>query len=381
MAGLGMRRTEAQTTGRAGVLFVHEIVNSCQSLFHEIHQEDDLGLDAYVEFCDKGRPSGRLIALQIKAGTSYRAPQGYKIPADRKHFHRWGSFTVPVAGIVVDLDIGKAFWVNISEYLSQNPEVANNGPYVIPVPDTREFDRDTFGTVFRKAFAFSAPADLSHAADLFLSARLSERWQGFLGLVAGESRYARLVPLLLASGCTDENTEIRANAGVALSRYFGHPEFSFDPPHTLRLWAERVVARIFDRRTVRLLLEAIDENGFERGSFGQSFAILLDAVPGIGDVLLSIGLDVQEDYDIRHSAILLMGYLGYTHMLPALIRSVEVLASTGLGEVIEWVIEELASVEDDVLPPDWRTELDERLAVDPTLQPALPLIDERSSSP
>lgn len=50
--------TEAIATGAKDVRYVNGVVNDCQSIFQKIVEEDDLGIDAYVEFCDSGSPSG-----------------------------------------------------------------------------------------------------------------------------------------------------------------------------------------------------------------------------------------------------------------------------------------------------------------------------------
>jgi hypothetical protein len=373
-----MKRTREQVTGAAGILFVHQIVNECRSVFHQIHQEDDLGLDAYVEFFDDSSPSGEIIALQVKTGKSYKTSSGYRIPADREHFMRWANFAIPIAGIVVDQEAGKAFWVNISDFLSQNPNLIESGPYVIPVSEQNEFDIESFGASFRRSFSYFTTSDAAHAADLFFSHMPSERWEGFLGLIAGRTRNGRLVPLILANACADTDIQIRAHAGDALSRYLTHPEVGFYPPAPIQQWAARVIARVFDERTIRLLLECVDENGFERGSTGQSLAVLFNLVPGISTILLGICLDARCVYEVRHSALLLIGYLGLTHLLPSVIANAEMLRLDGLMEVTEWAIEQLAyNADEDALPPGWRTDLEERLAVDPALQPELGLFGVR----
>jgi hypothetical protein len=302
-----MHRSTQQRTSKQRVLFVESIVNHCNSLFRQVPQEDDFGLDAEVEFSNDGRLSGQLIALQIKAGPSYRTQGGYRIPADERHFRRWVDYMIPVAGIVVDLNIDRAFWVNISDYLARNPGLTNTDPYVIPVSATNEFSNDTFTGSFRNSFGVAPRVDLARVTDLYLSDDPAERWQGFLGLISRQWRFTRVTPLMLARGCMDENVDIRAATADALSRYLLHPEVGFFPPVTLGVWTERVIIQNFDERTVRLLLEAVDENGFERGSFGQSFAVVLDKVPAIGDVLLSIGLDSHADQELRHNALALVG--------------------------------------------------------------------------
>jgi len=103
---------------------------------------------------------------------------------------------IPVAGIVVDLNIDRAFWVNISDYLARNPGLIDTGPYVIPVSTTNEFSNDTFTGSFRNSFGVAPRVDLARVTDLYLSDDPAERWQGFLGLISRQWRFTRVTPLI-----------------------------------------------------------------------------------------------------------------------------------------------------------------------------------------
>jgi hypothetical protein len=73
-----LRITAQQVTAAAGVNFVRGVVTDCRSIFIPTPQEVDLGLDGSVEFADDGVPSGHVVAVQIKAGSSYRSAGGYR---------------------------------------------------------------------------------------------------------------------------------------------------------------------------------------------------------------------------------------------------------------------------------------------------------------
>ncbi|MET8757530.1 DUF4365 domain-containing protein [Lentzea sp. NPDC004782] len=55
--------------GRSGVHGVASIVLDGLGWKFREHHESDWGVDAIIEIADNDQPTGRLIALQIKAGT------------------------------------------------------------------------------------------------------------------------------------------------------------------------------------------------------------------------------------------------------------------------------------------------------------------------
>lgn len=93
-----MKWPKTKQTANAGVLFVETVVNEHGSIFHPIHQENDIGIDGLIELIDVGDGSGQLVAVQIKSGDSYLANygKGFRIPVDQSHIDYWLSYMVPV---------------------------------------------------------------------------------------------------------------------------------------------------------------------------------------------------------------------------------------------------------------------------------------------
>lgn len=77
------------------------------------HQEDDYGIDAYVDIkIDKGI-SGKSIAIQAKTGDSYFVTKnefGWKFYGELKHLNYYLNHDIPVLIVIVDESIKKAFW-------------------------------------------------------------------------------------------------------------------------------------------------------------------------------------------------------------------------------------------------------------------------------
>lgn len=369
-----MRRLRQQVTATAGVLFVYDIVNACNSDFLPIPQEHDFGLDALIEFYDGGRPSGHSILAQIKSGPSYRQGEAYRILADRDHFERWAAYGLPIAGIVVDTDKAQAFWVNISRFLANNSGVIESGPYNIPVSASQVLDGTTFYGPFRRAFPYTNRAQLEASADRFVSTNVIERWQGLWELVGTPLRSDRLVPVLLALACTDEDPELRASAADALSCYFAYPEWGSVAPGPFGQWVTRVIARTLTRDSVASLLEVVEEEGFERGPFANAIAEVLRHVPEIGAICLDIAADAARSRHARWWALVLIGYLGEKQAVGQVAQRMRLWTAEGLSEPADWTLWYLGETEAPVAQGPSDVPADE-LATDADLQPLLPLVE------
>lgn len=58
-------------TGKLGVNLLKSFIDENECYFHEILQENDVGIDAFIEFTKNGENNGRCIAVQIKTGNSF----------------------------------------------------------------------------------------------------------------------------------------------------------------------------------------------------------------------------------------------------------------------------------------------------------------------
>jgi hypothetical protein len=69
----------------------------------------DFGIDAHVEPCSEDRPTGRLIALQIKSGSSYFAEPargGWVFRGSDTHLLYWFRHALPVVLLLHDPESG-----------------------------------------------------------------------------------------------------------------------------------------------------------------------------------------------------------------------------------------------------------------------------------
>lgn len=106
------------TAGRAGVHIVAKLVYKELGWSFREQQVDDYGIDAQVEALENNAPTGKLIAMQIKAGASYlseRARGASVFRGELKHLDYWLNHQLPVIVVLVDEEQEVAYWQRVSE--------------------------------------------------------------------------------------------------------------------------------------------------------------------------------------------------------------------------------------------------------------------------
>ncbi|MEM8642535.1 MAG: DUF4365 domain-containing protein [Cyanobacteria bacterium P01_G01_bin.54] len=80
---------------------------------------EDFGIDAFVEICEEGNPTGQLLALQIKSGSSYfkeNKGQYVVFRGEKQHLEYWKNHDLPVLLILCDVDQECSYWQAVNEY-------------------------------------------------------------------------------------------------------------------------------------------------------------------------------------------------------------------------------------------------------------------------
>ena len=116
-----IRVPPAHRIDRRGTNTVEAIVNNdLEWIFRG--QEPDYGIDAQFEVVDDNEvPTGRLIAIQIKSGTSHfkrENEEGFVISLEERHIKYWLRHALPVIIVAYNPDLEVAFWVHVRELIS-----------------------------------------------------------------------------------------------------------------------------------------------------------------------------------------------------------------------------------------------------------------------
>lgn len=106
---------DTELISRIGIHGVATIIHKLGWLFRE-QPISDYGIDAHIEQIINGKPTGRLLAAQIKCGHSWFEEidkNGYVYRGDLKHLDYWSSHSLPVIIVLFDQDKNQAFWVPV----------------------------------------------------------------------------------------------------------------------------------------------------------------------------------------------------------------------------------------------------------------------------
>lgn len=112
-----MKVKKSQQVDRHGVALNQIVFESSGMLFREqtVH---DYGIDAHAELVEDGRPTGQLLGIQIKAGSSYFAEEhegSYVYRSDDDHVQYWINHSLPVILTICDPSNGTVHWQAISQ--------------------------------------------------------------------------------------------------------------------------------------------------------------------------------------------------------------------------------------------------------------------------
>lgn len=109
------KRNTSNLKGATGQTFFQHFVNSeLNCIYHPINQENDFGIDGYIELVENGNVSGKLIGIQLKHGDSYFKQEtygGFKYFGEYKHLNYYLNSQLPVFIIIMDDDFKRMYWV------------------------------------------------------------------------------------------------------------------------------------------------------------------------------------------------------------------------------------------------------------------------------
>lgn len=314
----------------------------------------DIGVDGSIELLNElGEPTGAIVLVQAKSGLSHITSSGsYLIRADRAHFESWSRYSLPVVGIVYNPAARDARWVSISEHLRSQPARIQRGPYNIEAPASQAFTEQGFPS-------FSAYASTQHRSSPKLAAEdFIERYLLGSGTTREESltelfSLHRWTPLT----CFFIHQMLRLETDPSLIKYLTYL-ISFYRPYWDRLYSntntipEHLSSTLdgvaqdclasFSRADVAKILSVVDEeDGLERGGFGNLVVAQLVNIPHVEVMLSDIASDRHTPANVRAYALgILVQYLGFQDeaYLLALLQDE---GDSFLIEVVYWALDYL----------------------------------------
>lgn len=295
-------------TAKAGFNFVRTIVEDAGSLFHKIEQENDLGIDAIIEFVRSGHPLGKQVGVQIKSGKSYfnSKTEECLIPI-AKHRDYWSQYPLPVIGVTYVPILKRAHWIDVKPYLKLFPDAS---VIRFTASEANRLDADSFQRVFLPRTLREVPEiPLSRALSLFRSAKPDESYLGLVVLFRRHPNERRIWKEFVRYFVEKPITDIPP----ILISYLAHIPWHGDIAYTGEMFTNktkdyvRSLLNRFGRPEIEKLLGFIDtENQISRGTIGQSVEALLSSLPGIDGTLSEIASNPASEMFVRECAALIL---------------------------------------------------------------------------
>ncbi|PKR80725.1 hypothetical protein CW751_08110 [Brumimicrobium salinarum] len=115
-----LRYVKTNATAKQGVNHVKLMIKINKHKFVDIHDEDDIGLDCFIQKMENNEPE-TLIGVQIKSGDSFYnfSKQKCSIPI-KNHKKYWINNSLPIYGIVFVPSLLKAFWCDLRTEITKN---------------------------------------------------------------------------------------------------------------------------------------------------------------------------------------------------------------------------------------------------------------------
>lgn len=264
-----MKWSKSKQTANAGVLFVESVVNEYGSIFHPVHQENDIGIDGFIELINVGESSGELLAVQIKSGDSYLASNGldFRVPIDQAHLDYWLAYIIPVIIICYSPSKQSGAWVSVRDFV-ENWKYSEKGEIkAIHASEYDQFDIQAIsGRLTSLAQARADERLLFKCADKCFSSDPQERRDGFEILqIHPDSRRLRITAFLAKLFILDEDRETAKDALFMLGYGVGRQRWSWNPNNaeeraTISFASQ--ICRGLNEYEIRRLIELCDGETF-----------------------------------------------------------------------------------------------------------------------
>lgn len=311
------KRKKSKCKSSEGINYIRRVVENDNSIFQVVELENDIGNYACIEFIVDEEATGCFVWIQIKSGSSYKRKEGYVIPADRDHFEYWNSNIAPVVGIVYDPEIQSAFWINISNYIRENPSIVESGSYTLHIPRQNELSFTTFSK-FKDIFLCAHGKNRSresfgYALECFASMNEENKClEGLITLFVSYRNKKATWFYFINSFSSIENEILLFQMTVYLSILSGHMDLFRHKGNFIdsevESYAKSHLARRFGITEIVKLLSLVDESGFSRGSIGYEISTIISLIPDSEDLLEMIALNDSFTEQMRIDALFLFVY-------------------------------------------------------------------------
>ncbi|WP_096701364.1 DUF4365 domain-containing protein [Magnetospirillum sp. 15-1] len=169
-----------ENTARKGVNAVEATFLEMGWLFRD-QPVSDYGVDAHAEIVEDGEPTGKLIALQIKSGSSFfkKRGNGYVFRGEARHLSYWTNHSLPVILILHNPETQLTVWTKIERHLVTEGE---SGSWTVEIPSYRTLSANS-ATAIADSIPRSDPESMRRdrmALALQMISEIEERGEAYL---------------------------------------------------------------------------------------------------------------------------------------------------------------------------------------------------------
>ncbi len=128
--------------------FVYE---KLKCIYHPIHEENDFGIDGYIELVVNGNATSKLVGVQIKHGNSYfnkLTKLGYKYVGEQKHLNYYLNNQSPIFIVIMDNDFQRMNWI---QFKIEKTIPINEINWCIEIPKENELKTNFKEAIFNEA--------------------------------------------------------------------------------------------------------------------------------------------------------------------------------------------------------------------------------------
>lgn len=301
--------------GKNGVNYVTQVVDDNNCNFNSIIQENDVGIDGYIEIFDEcDAPTGEMLFVQIKTGKSYyNVEKGIcSIPVG-SHREYWLSIKNKVFGIVCVLDaqekhIISAYWVDIKRALKQDKTCTQIN---FSMNRINEFTEESFRKYFLTLTQGKIPEVSYEEAKRLLEGTNKDKEIGTQILCVKYARVRESWELLFA-----EYHRYREDFDLyffinAISHAFSHPDHMYvkncyEFSDESCKYVNEIVNN-FTEKDMVYMLEFVDDTGIDRGTIGQSVEIIFEHIKQEKEKLVNI-INANHSYYVAQNAEVILAY-------------------------------------------------------------------------
>jgi hypothetical protein len=303
-------------------------------MFIKIEHENDLGVDALIEFIQGEVPLNKQVAVQIKSGPSYYSEntQECLIPVG-DHRDYWAKHPLPVVGIVYVPALGVAYWASIKGLLKA---AADTTVLRFPACEATKFDLASFSSIFLPNVVGAVPVlTFEESVRLARSAHPDEMYLGLLVLFRRYPDELATWDELVRVFRTVPSDEIPPVLVYWLAHIPWHGDiasFGKTASPSAREYGRSLLASFGVNEVMKLISFIDPEEQIARGTLGQSVEAVVSSLPLCGSLLREAIESPALDMSQKEFAALILAMNEANSAIPDLI-SLEAAGSWYASEV------------------------------------------------